>query len=85
MKDFKLFTVAGLFGTLYALLLDTERGKEWIDEYTTVGVVLGVLGVLVALRTAQLDEEWQRTAGAFAAAGLPMVVCGVIRKWTDYL
>lgn len=80
MQQLKLFTIAGLFGTLYALLLGTERGKEWIDEYTTVGVVLGVSGVLVALRTSQSREEWQRTAGAFVAAGLPMVVRGVIKK-----
>ena len=79
MKDLKLYALASLFGALYALL-GTERGKEWIDEYTTVGVVLGVSGVLVALRTTQSREEWQHTAGAFVAAGLPMVVRGVIRK-----
>lgn len=82
MHNLKLYTIAGLFGTLYALLLGTERGKAWIDEYTTVGVVLGVSGVLVALRTSQSREEWQRTAGAFVAAGLPMVVRGGIRKLT---
>jgi hypothetical protein len=53
MKDLELFTIAGLLGT--------ERAKEWIDEYTTVGVVLG-------------------DAGAFVAAGAPMVVWGTIRK-----
>jgi len=36
--------------------------------------------VLVALRSTQSLDEWRRTAGAFAAAGLPMVVRGVIRK-----
>jgi hypothetical protein len=82
MKDMKLYTLAGLFGTLYGLVLGTERGKEWIDQYTTVCVVLGVSGVLVALRLAQSREEWQHTAGAFAAAGLPRVVRGVLRKRT---
>jgi hypothetical protein len=52
MKDKRPYTLAGLFGNSYALLLSTERDKEWIDEYTTVGVILGVSGVLVALRSA---------------------------------
>jgi hypothetical protein len=69
MKAMKLYTLAGLFGTLYALVLGTERSKEWIDEYTTVCVVLGVSGVLVAIRLARSREEWRRTAGAFVEAG----------------
>ena len=48
----------------------------WIDEYTTVGVVLGVSGVLEALRSALSRGEWQRTAGAFAAAGLSIGCAG---------
>lgn len=76
----KSYIIAALFGTVYALLLGTERGKEWIDEYTTVGVVLGVGGVLLALRAGQPRSEWQRTAGAFVAAGAPMVVRGLMRK-----
>lgn len=76
----KTYAIAGLFGTTYALLLGTERGKEWIDEYTTAGVVLGVAGVLLALRTGQSRDDWQKTAGAFAAAGAPMIVRGIVRK-----
>ena len=41
---------AALLGTAYAAWLSIEDGKEWIDGNTTLGVVLGVGGVLAALR-----------------------------------
>jgi hypothetical protein len=51
-------------------------------DYTMIQAaqLLGVSGVLVALRSAQSREEWQSTAGAFVAAGLPMVMRGVVQK-----
>jgi hypothetical protein len=35
--------------------------------------MLGVSGVLITLRSGQSREEWQRTADAFVAAGLPII------------
>lgn len=77
----KTYTIAALFGTVYAIVLSSDEGKEWIDEYTTVGVVLGVAGVLLALRAGQPRDEWRMTAGAFAAAGAPLVVRGLVRRF----
>lgn len=36
--------------------------------------------MLVMLPTTQSREKWQRTADVFVAAGLPIVVRGVIKK-----
>lgn len=72
--------IAAFFGTVYAVFLSSDDGKEWIDANTTVGVVLGVAGMIVALRFTQSRDEWRKTTGAFAAAGAPLVVRGILRR-----
>ncbi|MFL5803061.1 MAG: hypothetical protein ACJ8CR_15155 [Roseiflexaceae bacterium] len=66
--------------TAYAVWLSTEDGKAWIDENTTTGVVLGVAGVLAALRLTLPSIAWRHVVGAFVAAGAALVVRGVVRK-----
>lgn len=72
------------FGTIAAILLSSDEGKEFIDEYTTVGVVIGVGAVLLALRLTQSRDEWRTTVSAFAAAGAPLVVRGVVRRLIEH-
>jgi hypothetical protein len=67
---------AALLGTAYAVWLSTEDGKARIDENTTVGVVLGVAGMLGALRLTLPSIAWRHAVGAFVAAGAPLVVRG---------
>jgi hypothetical protein len=69
-----------LLGTAYAAWLSTEDGKEWIDENTTLGVVLGVSGILATLRLTLTSAAWGRVVGAFVAAGAPLVVRGLLRR-----
>jgi hypothetical protein len=71
---------AALLGSAYAAWLATEDGKAWIDENTTLGVVLGVAGVLATLRLTLPSIAWRHVVGAFAAAGAPLVVRGALRK-----
>ncbi len=76
-----LSTLAALaLGSAYAAWLSTDEGKAWIDENTTVGVVLGVGGVLGLLRFVLSGDEWWRVVGMFVAAGAPLVARGVMRK-----
>src|SRR5262245_19164065 len=71
---------AALFGTAYAAWLATEDGKAWIDENTTLGVVVGGSGVLATLRLTLPGIAWRHVVGAFLAAGVPLVVRGLARK-----
>ncbi|KPV53918.1 hypothetical protein SE17_06840 [Kouleothrix aurantiaca] len=51
---------------------DLRRG--WIDDNTTLGVVLGV-GTVIGLARVGMDERsWHTVRNAFVAAGVPMVV-----------
>jgi hypothetical protein len=74
------YPLAALLSTLYAAWLSTRGGKEWADENTTLSVVLGVGGVLVALRGVLDKSAWARVVGMLVAAGAPMVVRGVWRR-----
>lgn len=76
------YPLAALASTLYAVFLSTERGKAWVDENTTLAVVLGVGGVLGLLRAVLDKGAWLRVAGMFCAAGAPLVVRGVWRRMT---
>lgn len=80
MKRVVVTIIAAAFGAAYASLLEREGGKEWIDENTTLGVVLGVGTVLGLLRLSLDRESWRAVRGAFMAAGAPMVVRGLRRK-----
>lgn len=71
---------AALFGTVYALWLSTEDGKAWADENTTLSAVVGIGGVLAALRLDVSPDAWQRVAYTFLASGVPLMVRGVVRK-----
>jgi hypothetical protein len=52
-----------ILGAAYAAWLSTEDGKAWIDENTTLGVVLGVSGVLAMLRLALPATAWGAWSG----------------------
>ena len=67
------------FGTAYATWLSTEEGKAWIDENTTLGVVVGVGTVLGLTRFAVDGTSCGKLVGTFGAAEAPLVVCGVLR------
>jgi hypothetical protein len=69
-----------ILGAAYAAWLSTEDGQEWIDENTTLGVMLGVGGVLAMLRLALPATACGRVVRAFVAAGAPLVVRGLLRK-----
>ena len=71
---------AALLGTAYTAWLATEEGQAWIDENTTVGVVLGVAGVLAILRFALPRNIWRHVVGAFVAAGAPLVARGLVKR-----
>jgi hypothetical protein len=83
MKRFALYLLALTFGSIYAVLLSSDEGKAWIDENTTVGVVLGVGGVLMALRLGLDGRSWKTVAATFGAAGAPLVVRGVMRRMAE--
>lgn len=76
----KTYLLAAIASTLYAAWLSTERGKAWVDENTTLAVVLGVGGVLAALRGVLDRGAWARVVGMFVVAGAPLVVRGVWKK-----
>lgn len=74
------YPLAAFLSSLYAAFLSTEEGKEWVDRNTTIAVVLGVGGVLVALRGILDEGAWRRTAALFVASGAPLVVRGILRR-----
>jgi hypothetical protein len=80
MKRVLLYALALMFGSIYAVALSSDDGKEWIDDNTTLGVVLGVGGVLVALRFGLERRDWNTVVTTFVAAGGPLVARGVMRK-----
>ncbi len=74
MKRFLSTTLAAVFGLSYARFLATDEGRRWIDDNTTLGVVLGV-GTVIGLARVGMDERsWHTLRNAFLAAGAPMVV-----------
>lgn len=74
------YPFAAFASTIFAALLSTERGKAWVDRNTTAAVILGVGGVLVALRGVIDRASWLRVAGMFGLAGAPLIVRGVWRR-----
>jgi drug/metabolite transporter (DMT)-like permease len=74
------YIVTAALSSLYAAWLSTREGKEWVDRNTTLAVVLGVGGVLVALRGVLDRHAWLQVFGLFAAAGAPLIVRGALRR-----
>lgn len=74
MKRLLSTSLAAVFGLSYARFLATDEGRQWIDDNTTLGVVLGV-GTVIGLARVGMDaHNWRTLRNAFVTAGAPMVV-----------
>jgi len=74
------YIALGIGAILYAIVLNTNAGKRFADEYTWASVVLGTCLVLAALWFAIPSEYWLKAALAFAVAGTPMVARSLLNK-----
>jgi hypothetical protein len=63
----------GLAATAYAAFLNTEQGKAFAQDYTWASVVIGTALVLLSLRSTLDRDAWNKVAGAFVVAGIPMI------------
>ncbi len=79
MKQALSIGLAAGLGSAYAAYLSSDEGKKWIDENTTVGVIIGVGLVLAVLRFGLDGESWRTVRGAFVAAGAPMIVRKILK------
>ena len=66
--------------TIYALILNTPAGRRFVDDYTAVSVILGVLLVLLSLRRSVPGHHLRRVAIAFAVAGSPLVLRSTLNR-----
>lgn len=67
-----------VFGAIYNALVAIAERRGWIEGYTALAVIVGVLVILAAL--ALVDHRTALvTLGAFAAAGAPMAAGSIYR------
>jgi hypothetical protein len=73
-----IYSALLLFGVIYNLLISQAEKRGWIEGYTALAVIAGVLVVIGAI--ALIDTTAALVAlGAFTAAGAPMAAGSVFR------
>lgn len=79
-KDILALLGLSATSTAYAVLLNTEQGRKFADEYAWASVVTGTGLVLFFLRLIIPREHWLKVLAAFSAAGIPMVMRSLLNK-----
>jgi len=72
-NEIATYTLMGAVSALFAWLISQPDGAEWIDENTTVGVVIGSSVILAGLAVILPRRQWRKVALAFGVVGAPMV------------
>lgn len=72
-RDMQAYTLLGILSALYALLLNTDKGKEFAKEYTWASVVIGTAMVLIVARLFLPETYWRKIAFSFVISGAPMI------------
>ena len=75
------YAILGLLSTIYAIALQTERGKWLATDRTWYSVVAGCGMVLLMLLSVLPFDMWLRVVAAFFVAGLPMVIRSINNDW----
>jgi hypothetical protein len=77
---FGAYVVLAASTTLYALLLNSARGKRFATEYTWASVSIGTAIVLICTRFVVPESAWRKTVLAFIIGGLPLIGRSVINR-----
>jgi hypothetical protein len=78
------FAILALLSAIYAIALETERGKWLATERTWVTVIIGCGIVLIVLLVVLPFESWLRVVAAFAIAGTPMAIRSLNNDWRKH-
>ncbi len=75
-----VYLVLGIAAIVYAVVLNTKKGRAFASGYTWASVVIGTSMVLTALWFLIPQDSWQKVAIAFVVAGSPMIARSLINK-----
>ena len=78
--DVTVFVALAAVSIIYAIALNTNAGKKFVDDYTWASVVLGDSLVLAALWFVIPAAHWLKAVLAFAVAGTPMVARSLLNR-----
>ncbi|MCC6454455.1 MAG: hypothetical protein IT328_05890 [Caldilineaceae bacterium] len=75
-----IFACLGLCAAGYAVVLNTEEGKQLAQDQTWLTVVLGNSLILFFLRILLPRYYWNLIAMSFIVAGTPMIARSIVNK-----
>ena len=78
MKETIAYLIMGAASAYAALYIATPEGKKWVDENTTIAVILGSSLILAGLGLVLDSGNWLKVALAFGVVGAPMVARKII-------